>query len=60
VEKQDCPHIECVTNEVTSYLNGLKAMKFLKMFRRRGYVWQPALEVQNGSSAAALMTFVGN
>jgi hypothetical protein len=35
-------------------------MKILRMFRRRGYIWQPALNVQAGTSTAVAMIFVGN
>lgn len=30
-------------------------MSFFNIFRRRGYVWQPALDSKNGSQAVALM-----
>jgi hypothetical protein len=61
VESGGQAHILNVTSEVAHLKdNGRKAMKFLKLFRRRGYAWQPALNAQNGASAADLMIFVGN
>jgi hypothetical protein len=54
-------HILSVTNPMTLFFEwDDKAMKILKIFRRRGYTWQPALNVQSGTSAAVAMIFVGN